>query len=67
MAGRTEPQEVHLFYLDPVDAKNAASYIILLDRVFEGLLAVTGGDINRDAAVDHWDLHSLQMLFPNRD
>ncbi|HOE13265.1 MAG TPA: hypothetical protein PLQ35_12975 [bacterium] len=66
MGGRTQPQEAHLFYLDPIDATNTANYLVLLDRVFEGLLAVTGGDINGDASVDSWDLHTLGTLFPDR-
>lgn len=74
MSARTAPQVGHLFYLptspDPEDptlnARNAALYLTLLDRVFMGLLAVTGGDLNGDTRVDNWDLYTLRTLFENR-
>jgi len=65
MLGRQSPQQAHLFYSDPEDIEIATRYLILLDRVFTGLLAVTGGDLNGDAAVNYWDLHILQTLMPN--
>ena len=63
VAIRKTPQNVHLFYLNTgQDAQSIARYLSLLDRVFAGLLAVTGGDINGDSVVNYWDLHELHYL-----
>lgn len=61
IAKRNTPQDVHMFYLETGQiAESAARYLSLLDRVFTGLLTVTGGDFNGDSVVDYWDLHDLQ-------
>lgn len=60
MAVRTTPQDVHMFYVGTSDAAEILSrYLSLLDRIFAGLLTVTGGDFNGDSAVNFWDLHEL--------
>ena len=64
MSQRKSPQETHMFYVDSIDgARSASRYLVLLDRVFTGLLTVTGGDINGDTIVNYWDLHDLKSLF----
>lgn len=52
-----------LFSIEPLDAAHTVNFMTLLGRVFEGLLRVTGGDINADGRVDEQDLLHLQMLW----
>jgi len=55
-----------LFSVDPEEGKYAISGLILLDRVFEGLAGVCGGDLNADKIVGHEDLYILKMLWHTR-
>ncbi|MGC9328203.1 MAG: hypothetical protein ACP5I1_11255 [Candidatus Hinthialibacter sp.] len=60
MAVRATPQDVHMFYIGTAGEADVLSrYLSLLDRIFTGLLTVTGGDFNGDSVVNFWDLHEL--------
>ena len=63
IASRKTPQDIHLFFLkNSQNAAATARYLSFLDRVFTGLLIVSGGDFNGDTAVNNWDLHELSSF-----
>jgi len=52
-----------LFSIEPQDAAYTANFMSLMDRVFEGLLQVTAGDLNADGRINTKDLLYMQMLW----
>jgi hypothetical protein len=63
MKYRETPQETHVFFIKPDAVDTTVNYLKLMDRVFMGLYAVTGGDVNGDTRVDMLDLYTLRELY----
>lgn len=63
MKDRQSSQEIHIFYIELEEIDQIKNLLNLLDRVFSGLLMVSGGDFDGNTRVDYWDLHALQNIY----